>query len=342
MGHCDPPQRAFGGVVAQANPPIVEEPGERRPAFQHVIHRAAEVVVAGHASPLAAHPGLQLVHQRPDVFGAGGQALLRRSAVDVPLEIEDGVDPTHRLERDRYLGHVGQHVELAPAVRPARRLGDRAGFSPGVIEIVEPGIGIGLQDAGIVGQVLARMLATTVARVVEQGRRWRRTAERPVIAHVGPKPARDGLAAGQHRHGGVVAMDPRGTQHVGSYQRHQRRQCGRAGADPVRHGGDVEVDVLAGVGLALPVQRQASRAGEFHPHALPEPYVSLSAHTAPSVRPAACRSCQWANRPGDVRITRASQSRAPFDLCRSGLNLRRAHLTRKASIRRSVGYSADL
>jgi len=30
---------------------------------------------------------------------------------------------------------------------------------------------------------------------------------------------------------------------------------------------------------------QASRAGESHPRALPEPYVNLSAHTAPSVQP---------------------------------------------------------
>src|SRR3954453_5574114 len=29
----------------------------------------------------------------------------------------------------------------------------------------------------------------------------------------------------------------------------------------------------------------ASRAGESHPHALPEPYVTLSRHTAPDVRP---------------------------------------------------------
>ena len=30
---------------------------------------------------------------------------------------------------------------------------------------------------------------------------------------------------------------------------------------------------------------QASRARGFHPHALPEPYVNLSAHTAPSIQP---------------------------------------------------------
>jgi len=36
----------------------------------------------------------------------------------------------------------------------------------------------------------------------------------------------------------------------------------------------------------------ASRAGESHPHALPEPYVTLSSHTAPDVRPFACRKRQ--------------------------------------------------
>ena len=43
-------------------------------------------------------------------------------------------------------------------------------------------------------------------------------------------------------------------------------------------------------------ERLASRAGESHPHALPEPYVTLSSHTAPDVRPFACRKRQWAKR----------------------------------------------
>src|SRR4051812_40075711 len=34
--------------------------------------------------------------------------------------------------------------------------------------------------------------------------------------------------------------------------------------------------------------KMASRAGESHPHALPEPYVTLSRHTAPDVRPFPC------------------------------------------------------
>src|SRR3954468_13080902 len=53
----------------------------------------------------------------------------------------------------------------------------------------------------------------------------------------------------------------------------------------------------AGQGPATPVLRNvteepvlASRAGESHPHALLEPYVNLSIHTAPDVRPLSCRN----------------------------------------------------
>ena len=48
---------------------------------------------------------------------------------------------------------------------------------------------------------------------------------------------------------------------------------------PVLYTGDLEHDL-------------ASRAGESHPHALPEPYVTLSSHTAPDVRPLAYRKRQ--------------------------------------------------
>jgi hypothetical protein len=47
----------------------------------------------------------------------------------------------------------------------------------------------------------------------------------------------------------------------------------------------------------FPLQRgrrpyMSSRAEEFHLRALPEPYVNLSIHTAPDVRPLPCHSCQ--------------------------------------------------
>ena len=37
----------------------------------------------------------------------------------------------------------------------------------------------------------------------------------------------------------------------------------------------------------FPEEDQVSGAGEFHPHALAEPYVSLSTHTAPINQPVA-------------------------------------------------------
>src|SRR3954453_17500577 len=68
-------------------------------------------------------------------------------------------------------------------------------------------------------------------------------------------------------------------------------------------------------------QNMSSRAGEFPPHALPDPYVSLSAHTAPDVRPPAYSRRQWAKRVGSARITRANHSLAPAVRARSRLYL---------------------
>ena len=67
---------------------------------------------------------------------------------------------------------------------------------------------------------------------------------------------------------------------------------------------------------------EASRAVEFHHRALTEPYVSLSTHTAPSIRPFAYKSRQWGKSPGVRLTTWASHVRARFGRRRSRLNLR--------------------
>jgi hypothetical protein len=56
---------------------------------------------------------------------------------------------------------------------PAGRLGYRAGPAPGIVEIAKAGISIGLEDAGIAGEMPVGVLAVAVARVEEQrcGRR---------------------------------------------------------------------------------------------------------------------------------------------------------------------------
>ena len=130
-------------------------------------------------------------------------------------------------------------------MRPARRLGDRARHAPGQVELVEPGIGVGLQDARVARQVAAGMLAAAVRRVEKYRRRWLRAAERPVVADIGPQPPDARPALGQHRHRGVVAMQSLGGQHVLADERQQRRQGRGAGADPSAEGRDVEVDARA-------------------------------------------------------------------------------------------------
>src|ERR1700682_1241047 len=65
---------------------------------------------------------------------------------------------------------------------------------------------------------------------------------------------------------------------------------------------------------------------DFHLRALPEPYVNLSIHTAPIVRPFPWHSDQWARSLGFARRNRSNQSLAPLVWWRIRLNLRRAHL----------------
>lgn len=181
--------------------------------------------------------------------------------------------------------------------------------------------------------------AAAPRRIAEQHDRRTGAAMAPVIGGDRPEEALLRLPAPgiEHRSGGLVHEQAVGRGQMLAHVPGDRLQMEAGAAGPVAQGGPVEPDPLPGEDLGLPVERQASRAGESHPRALPEPYVSLSTHTAPSVRPLPCTSDQWANRSGDVRITRASQSRAPFGCCRRRLNLRRAHRMRNASIRFNVG-----
>jgi len=87
------------------------------------------------------------------------------------------------------------------------------------------------------------MLAATVARVVEHGgwraclfalgmpTRIRAACERPVVAHIDPAAAGNGLALGQHRHRGIAAMKTFGGEHMGFEAAQQRLQRGTPGAD---------------------------------------------------------------------------------------------------------------
>ena len=74
-------------------------------------------------------------------------------------------------------------------MRPARRFDHAAAL----VERVEPGIGVGLQDALEVAQAPLRMLALPVRRELVEHRGRIGPAEWSVIAEIGPEPRRLGL-----------------------------------------------------------------------------------------------------------------------------------------------------
>ena len=56
----------------------------------------------------------------------------------------------------------------------------------------------------------------------------------------------------------------------------------------------------------------SSSPEDFHLRALPDPYVNLSIHTAPIVRPLPWHNDQWAKSFGFARRNRSNQSLAPL------------------------------
>src|SRR5207244_5138087 len=125
---------------------------------------------------------------RLDPLLSDGMPLLGPDTIDLALDGEDLVDAANRLDRQWRLPQIGQHKELAPAVGPARRFGDRAGSPLGIVEITEAGVGVGLQGADPAREMLARMLATPVTRGEKHGGRRIAAADRAVIPGVDPAP----------------------------------------------------------------------------------------------------------------------------------------------------------
>src|SRR5207244_3431607 len=126
-------------------------------AIEAVLDGLGDLVARGELAALLAQPDLQRGDQRPAALVAHALALVRRRAVDLALDREQRVDALDRLDRDRRLVDARQIEELAPRVRPARRLDDRAGLARGRVEPIEPRIGVRLHQAGIARQMLFGM-----------------------------------------------------------------------------------------------------------------------------------------------------------------------------------------
>ena len=163
-------------------------------------------------------------------------------AVDRPLDLEQRVDPADHFDRDGrergcFLpwalrrafssrsamaknGRLAWTQHAASWIVPGCRPASRAGCShhrrlPAGSRHIRP-------DA-------LRVLALAVARVIEHRRRRSRSAKRPVVPNIDPETPRVGLALGQDRHNGVVAMQALGAMTWASRRlnngiKHERNQ----------------------------------------------------------------------------------------------------------------------
>ena len=91
----------------------------------------------------------------------------------------------------------------------------------------------------------------------------------------------------------------------------------------------------------LETHHEVSSPGELHPEALVEPYVNVSAHTAPTMEPCRTPICQCANRFGARREIRAIQCAARRLWRRSFLYFRDAQRVSARSSWRIDGYIAE-
>jgi len=72
------------------------------------------------------------------------------------------------------------------------------------------------------------MLSGAIVRVIEHRRRRRRAAERAIVARINPTAASMGLALGQDRYGGVIAVQSLGGEDLHFNPLEERLQHGTA------------------------------------------------------------------------------------------------------------------
>ena len=94
-------QPAFDGIVGEADAPVFKEQGERRPTLEYVIDGLGEVLPPCELSELQAHIGLEILVQGRAQLAARRQAFLCAQAIDGSLDLEQGADAAHDLDRDR-------------------------------------------------------------------------------------------------------------------------------------------------------------------------------------------------------------------------------------------------
>ena len=175
-------QRAFGAVVVHLQPAVVDVARECAPAGEGVADRRRGLALGRQPSDGVLHPLVQLVDQR---LGTGLTNLapkLGRLAADLILDRIERGDLSQGFRRGRRGMERMDLVKLAPCVSPAGHFVN----APRPIKMVEPCVGVGLQRAGEVLQMLSWMVALTIFRIGEPHGRWGLVPGRSVISDIGP------------------------------------------------------------------------------------------------------------------------------------------------------------
>ena len=143
---------------------------------------------------------------------ADGSAFVRRSTANRFFDSIQRADPLQRLPRYRRTVRLFQIVEVTPHVRPARCVLNATIF----IELIESRIGIRLQRAAKLFQMLRGMFAFAIGRVGEPNGGRGGVARRTIIANIRPQSPCLGLALArsQHRHRRVIGVQFAGGHHV--------------------------------------------------------------------------------------------------------------------------------
>src|SRR5690606_32846951 len=123
-------------------------------------------------------PLVQLDEQGPGAGVPSCLPLIRWSPTDLALYVVERADPVQGLLRDGRSRCLVDVVELASNVSPTGGLHD----SSGLVESIEAGVAIGLQDAAEALQVLGRMRRLAIGRVTEPHRRRHRIRCRTIVA----------------------------------------------------------------------------------------------------------------------------------------------------------------
>src|SRR5438876_535333 len=127
-----------------------------------------------------------------------------------------------------------------------------------IVEAVEAGIAVGLQDAAEAVQVLTRMLTLAIRGVAKPYRRRIGAARGSIITHVDPQPPLLGLASArcQHRHRAIVDVELLGREHVPAQRLNEWLHQGTGRPDPLGECRAIQLDAVSGIDLALAIKRQ--------------------------------------------------------------------------------------